>query len=173
MNSPEPHLSDLVLRIDAAVSQGREAELLAELEVPVGREDQLDAARDDLLAGLLTMPEVNHRNLGFGEQPGWLRLGIMMAVARWLDGQTRSCPHHPTAQHPEPVHLALWLPDLVVCEECVHLLVAPAHPSCAGCGVSAEAGDSAGPRLVIVVAGFVAIRVFACADCMPPHPEAS
>jgi hypothetical protein len=67
----------------------------------------------------------------------------------------------------------LWLPDLVVCAECVHLLVAPANPSCAGCGISAEAGDSAGPRLVIVVAGFVAIRVFACADCMPPHPEAS
>jgi hypothetical protein len=61
-----------------------------------------------------------HRDLGFAEQPGWLRLGIMMAGARWLDGQARTCPHNPTAERPEPVHLALWLPDLVVCGECTH-----------------------------------------------------
>lgn len=170
MNSPEK-LSDLVLRIDAAIAEGRQAELLAELDVPVGGEDQLDAARDDLIAGLLTTPDVDHWDLRFGEQPGWLRLGIMMAVAGWLDGQARTCPHTPTAEHPQPVHLALWLPGLVVCGDCIDLLVAPAHPGCAGCGMSddvdGEDGASAGPRLVLVVAGFVAVRVFACADCMP------
>lgn len=164
MDSAEQRLSDLVLRIDAALTEGREAELLAELDVPVGREDQLKAAHDDLLAGLLARPEVGQQDVGFGEQPGWLRLGIMMAVARWLDGQARTCPHDPTAEQPEPVHLALWIPDLVVCGECTHLLVAPARPSCAGCGMSAAAN---GPRLVIVVAGFVAMRVFACIECLP------
>ncbi|MDQ3760483.1 MAG: hypothetical protein M3460_01910 [Actinomycetota bacterium] len=171
MDTPEPNLSDLVLRIDAAIAEGREAELLAELDIPVGREDQLDAARDDLIRGLLKKPGTNHRDLGFAEQPGWLRLGIMMAGARWLDGQVRTCSHNPTAEQPEPVHLALWLPDLVVCGKCTHLLVAPEHPSCAGCGISneveSEVEGSASPRLVIVVVGFVAVRVFACAECMP------
>ena len=171
MDIPEHNLSDLVLRIDAAITEGREAELLAELDIPVGREDQLDAARNDLIVGLLNKPGVDHRDLGFAEQPGWLRLGIMMAGARWLDGQARICPHNPRAEQPEPVHLALWLPDLVVCGECTHLLVAPKHPSCAGCGISnevkSEVGGSASARLVIVVVGFLAVRVFACAECMP------
>ncbi len=171
MDSPEPNLSDLVLRIDAAITEGREAELLAELDIPAGRADQQDAAREDLIGGLLKVPGADHRDLGFAEQPGWLRLGIMMAVARWLEGQARTCPHKPTAERPEPVHLALWLPDLVVCDECTHLLVAPEHPRCAGCGidnrVATEVEGSAGPRLVIVVAGFVAVRVFACVECMP------
>jgi hypothetical protein len=171
MGSPESNLSDLVLRIDAAIAEGREAELLAELDIPLGREDQLDAARDDLIRGLLTTPGADQRDLEFAEQPGWLRLGIIMASARWLAGQVRTCPHNPTAEQPEPVHLALWLPDLVVCGECTHLLVAPEHPICAGCGISNEVKsrieDSASPRLVIVVVGFVAVRVFACAECMP------
>jgi hypothetical protein len=171
MDTPEPNLSDLVLRIDAVIAEGREAELLAELDIPVGREDQLDAARNDLIGGLLNKPGAGHRDLGFAEQPGWLRLGIMMAGARWVDGQARTCPHNPTAEQPEPVHLALWLPDLVVCGECTHLLVAPEHPSCAGCGVSNEVNSeverSTSPRLVIVVVGFLAVRVFACVGCMP------
>jgi hypothetical protein len=41
----------VVLRIDAALAEGREAKLLAELDIPVGREDQFDAARDDLIPG--------------------------------------------------------------------------------------------------------------------------
>ncbi|HEX8761692.1 MAG TPA: hypothetical protein VF734_17355 [Pseudonocardiaceae bacterium] len=171
MDTPEPNLSDLVLRIDAVIAEGREAELLAELDIPVEREDQLDAARNDLIGGLLNKPGAGHRDLGFAEQPGWLRLGIMMAGARWVDGQARTCPHNPTAEQPEPVHLALWLPDLVVCGECTHLLVAPEHPSCAGCGVSNEVNSeverSTSPRLVIVVVGFLAVRVFACVGCMP------
>jgi hypothetical protein len=48
---PEPNLSGLVRRIDAAIAEGREAESLAELNIPVGREDQLDAARNDLIGG--------------------------------------------------------------------------------------------------------------------------
>ena len=48
---PEPNLSDLVRRIDAAIAEGREVESLAELNIPVGREDQLDAARNDLIEG--------------------------------------------------------------------------------------------------------------------------
>ncbi|MDQ3825239.1 MAG: hypothetical protein M3325_05605 [Actinomycetota bacterium] len=175
MGAPEPNLSDLVLRIDAAITEGREAELLAELDIPIGREDQLDAARDDLIGGLLKKPGVDHRDLGFADQPGWLRLEIMMAVVRWLDGQARTCPHNPVAEQPAPVHLALWLPDLVVCGECTHLLVPPEHPSCAGCGLSnevkseinSELEGSASPRLVIVVVGFVAVRVFACPECVP------
>ena len=171
MDTPEPNLSDLVLRIDAAIAEGREAELLAELDIPVGQEDQLDAARDDLIGGLLKTPGADHRDLEFAEQPGWLRLGIMMAGARWLAGQARTCSHNPTAEQPKPAHLALWLPDLVVCGECTHLLVTPEHPSCAGCGISnevkSEVEGSTSPRLVIVVAGFIAVRVFACAECMP------
>ncbi len=114
MDIPESNLSDLVLRIDAAITEGRQVELLRELDIPVGQE-------------------------------------------------------------PEPVHLALWLPDMVVCGKCTDLLVTPGHPSCAGCGVSneaksevnSEAEGSNSPRLVIVVAGPVAVRVFACAECMP------
>lgn len=175
MDIPESNLSDLVLRIDAAITEGRQVELLAELDIPVGQEDQLDAARDDLIGDLSKTAEAGQRDLEFAEQPGWLRLGIMMAVARWLDGQVRTCPHIPTAEQPEPVHLALWLPDMVVCGKCTDLLVAPGHPSCAGCGVSnetesevnSEAEGSNSPRLVIVVAGPVAVRVFSCAECMP------
>jgi hypothetical protein len=171
MDTYEPNLSDLALRIDAAIAEGREAELLAELDIPVGQKDQLDAARDDLIGKLLTKPGVDQRDLGFAEQPDWLRLGIIMASARWLAGQSRTCPHNPTPEQPEPVHLALWLPDLVVCGECTSLLVTPEHPSCAGCGISNEVTTgtegSASPRLVIVVVGFVAVRVFACAECMP------
>jgi hypothetical protein len=107
MGSPEPNLSDLVLRIDAAIAEGREAELLAELDIPLGREDQFNAARDDLIRGLLTTPGADQRDLGFAEQPGWLRLGIIMASARWLAGQVRTCPHNPTAEQPEPVHLGI------------------------------------------------------------------
>jgi hypothetical protein len=40
-----------VRRIDAAIAEGREVESLAELNIPVGREDQLDAARNDLIEG--------------------------------------------------------------------------------------------------------------------------
>ena len=175
MDIPESNLSDLVLRIDAAISEGRQVELLAELDIPMGRDDQLDAARDDLIGSLLQTAEVRQRDLGFAEQPGWLRLGIMLAVTRWLDRQARTCPHNPTAEQPEPVHLALWLPDMVVCGKCTDLLEAPGHPSCAGCGIGIEAkrevyseGEgSNSPRLVIVVADFVAVRVFACAECMP------
>jgi hypothetical protein len=167
MDVPEPNLTNLILRIDEAITEGREAELLADLNIPVGREDQLDAARDDLLGGLLRAPGVDHRDLGFAEQPGWLRLGIMMAAARWLDGHARTCPHDPTAERPAPVHMALWLPDLVVCEECTHLLIAPEHPDCAGCGMSNEVEEGIGPRLMIVVVGFLAVRVFACTECMP------
>jgi hypothetical protein len=171
MDTPEPNLSDLVIRIDTAIAEGREAELLAEHDLPVGQKDQLDAARDDLIRGLLQKPVANQGDLGFADQPGWLRLGIIMAGARWLHGQARTCLHNPTAEKPEPVHLALWLPDLMVCEECTHLLVAPEHPSCAGCGIrnefTSEVEGSVSPRLVIVVVGFVAIRVFACAECMP------
>jgi hypothetical protein len=175
MDIPESSLSDLVLRIDAAISEGRQVELLAELDIPMGRDDQLDAAREDLIGSLLQTAEAGQRDLGFAEQPGWLQLGIMMAVARWLDRQARTCPHNPTAEQPEPVHLALWLPDMVVCGKCTDLLVAPGHPSCAGCGIGieaqrevySEAEGSNSPRLVIVVAGFVAVRVFACAECMP------
>ena len=170
MDTSEPNLGDLVLRIDAALAEGREAELLAEFDLPVERRDQFDAARTDLIAGLLQTPGAEHRDLGFAEQPGWLRLGIIMACARWLSGQARPCPHAPTAEQPAPVHLALWLPDLVVCRECTHLLVVPEQPSCAGCGISHDAHDDergSSLRLVIVVAGFVAVRVFACTDCMP------
>jgi hypothetical protein len=171
MDVPERNLSDLILRIDNAITEGREAELLADLDIPAAQEDQLDAARDELIGGLLRAPGVDHRDLGFAEQPGWLRLGIMMAAARWLYGHARTCPHDPTAERPAPVHLALWLPDLVVCEECTHLLMAPQQPICAGCGVSndvdSEVDDSIGPRLMIVVVGFIAVRVFACAECMP------
>ncbi len=171
MDIPEANLSDLVLRIDAAISEGRQVELLAGLNIPMGRDDQLDAARDDLIGSLVQPGEAGQRDLGFAEQPGWLRLGIMMAVARWLDGQARTCPHNPTAEQPEPVHLALWLPDMVVCGKCTDLLLAPVHPSCAGCGIGNEArGEAEGrnfPRLVIVVCGPVAVRVFACAECMP------
>jgi hypothetical protein len=175
MNSPEPNLSDLVLWIDAALAEGRESELLAELNLSVGQEDQLDAARDDLIGRLLQKPGVDQRDLGFAEQPGWLRLEIIMASARWLAGQARTCPHNPTAEQPQPVHLALWLPDLVVCGKCTYLLVAPEWPNCAGCGTSNEVKsrarsgveNSTNARLVTVVVGFVAVRVFACAECMP------
>jgi hypothetical protein len=59
MDTPEPNLSDLVIRIDTAIAEGREAELLAEHDLPVGQKDQLDAARDDLIRGLLQKPVVN------------------------------------------------------------------------------------------------------------------
>ena len=34
MDTPEPNLSDLVIRIDTAIAEGREAELLAEHDLP-------------------------------------------------------------------------------------------------------------------------------------------
>lgn len=135
--------------------------------------DQVDATTDEIRGNMQKARDAGLTqrvgDMPTDQHPGWVRLGLWDALAKWWFGQHSACVHDPNPLRPQPVMSAAWKPGLVVCRDCIHLLNlrdgSVADRTCDGCGrlVSGENDDLMNP--FVVTAGVMTYLVGACQDC--------
>lgn len=103
----------------------------------------------------------------------------LMAPARatltaWLAGAVRTCLHNPDPRFPQPVYSATYCPDLVVCAQCILLLMARTNAveefRCDQCGhqCTGEVEDMICPGLLQLAAfGWIVGVCVPCRDTLP------
>lgn len=100
--------------------------------------DQAQAAPQHILTTITAAGGGDILPLGFNDHPGWVRLGLLDSLTRWVTGKSATCLHNPHAMRPQPVLAAAWKPGLVVCAACPRLLSlrkgSPKDRTCDGCG---------------------------------------
>lgn len=154
-------------------------ELVAELRARVPAEvlDQHDAAAAELRAGIDRMISASGGDLvedqGGDDLPRGMLLGVCVTVVGWRAGRGATCEHTADPRIAQPVLLAAWRPDLVVCTGCPHLLALPrgsaADRTCDGCGrVTAGVEHGDGVCVGAVVAGSVTAMFGLCRECKEP-----
>jgi hypothetical protein len=139
------------------------------LQVNVSAHQPADAASASARAMLSTLGQPI--GVAASDAPEWVRLGLLDALARYINGTAETCVHGPSPQRPGPVLAAAWFPDRVVCARCPHLLSLPrgsaADRTCDLCGC-----DPVEPvRSSIVQFGPMLYQFATCADCRPAYPE--
>lgn len=173
MTSPTLALEKLMLTpgFDEAAAEWHAA-------VPTAQRDQADAAIDETRrVAHAIAPRIGAEASGIttaAQLPGWLRLALLDALARLMDGTADTCRHSPTPRSPQPVMAAAWRPGLVVCLACVHLLPqcrgSAADRTCDSCGrvCAGTPDDPIYPGLLAF--SVVLFEYGTCRDCKPPEP---
>ncbi|MGW3854730.1 hypothetical protein [Micromonospora arida] len=144
--------------------------------MPVGLVDQADAAATEahqiLSTAAVRFAEAPAYPATVGDVPGWLRLGLLDTLAAFADGRATTCLHQPRAHRPSPVLAAAWLPGLVTCPACAHLLSLQRNPdadaTCDSCGhrcAGPDQGDGIYPGMVQL--GPLIYQYGTCGDCRP------
>lgn len=90
------------------------------------------------------------------------------ALLTWLLGKADTCPHNPHYKRPQPVFAAMCMPDLVVCAECLDLLV-PSGPEGALCDLCRREVTLQGDDLMnngVAWFGAFGFCVGVCAECV-------
>ncbi|MFF5201749.1 hypothetical protein ACFY3B_19320 [Micromonospora parva] len=144
---------------------------------PTAVVDQADAAATEahriLSTAAVRFAEAPAYPATVADVPGWLRLGLLDTLAAFADGRATTCLHQPQAHRPSPVLAAAWLPGLVTCPGCAHLLSLQRNPdadaTCDSCGhrcAGPEHGDGIYPGMVQL--GPLIFHYGTCGDCRPP-----
>jgi hypothetical protein len=118
-------MTDLTgIELDRILCDPEQVEALTDSR-PTPENDQRDAATNHAfhiqssIAVLYGMSPVRGE---YPDYPDWIRLGVTQTVAEWVTGKARTCLHAPSMRRPQPVFMAAWKPNLVVCRPCCHLL---------------------------------------------------
>lgn len=142
--------------------------------VPVGYRDQLEAASNKAR-------ESQEKTLGSTSEwvprtdlVDWVRLGMYDALVQWFKGKASTCIHMPTPEFPEPVFAAAWMPGVVVCGSCEHLLTVTgvADKTCDGCGHVCEGLPDDGITPVTTFVSSLGYQVGVCNACHKEMREA-
>ncbi|MGH3783163.1 MAG: hypothetical protein ACRDRO_21695 [Pseudonocardiaceae bacterium] len=167
------NIGQAVLTLDEVMTHPlwpRLTAVLRETLVPGWVQDQHRAAvtemRDRLdtrmAAGQLQQPP-----LVIQDHPGWLRLGVLDTLIRWLASQSSVCLHNPNPARVQPIMGAAWRPGLVTCGSCTHLFClphgSPQERTCDGCGHVTDSPTGICPGLVHFGAFTYLFGV--CTDC--------
>lgn len=140
---------------------------------PVGYADQADQAIGDALRMTAAVSGL----VGAGpatataadDLPGWLRLSVVDALARFVEGAATTCIHNPDPSRPQPVLAAAWSPGLVACFLCTQLFALPggsvSDRTCDGCGhlCDTAAGEMVYPGMIQL--GPLVFQYGTCAGC--------
>lgn len=142
--------------------------------IPVDLRDQLDAASCEISQTLaLVGAHLGAEPIGLPAWvalPAWLRLSVTDTLVGFAAGTGSTCMHAPHLGRAEPLHAAVWKPDLVTCMSCSHLLAlggGPAAHTCDGCGRVCPPTHEDGVRLVALAVGPVLFVTGCCPDCAP------
>ena len=173
-----PEFGRLILEVDETL-RDPEAMAAARRSMPVGQRDQSDSAKADtrrLVAAIAGVMGASTLLLRGADFPGWLRLGAIEAVVRWVEGDGRLCAHCPTQERPGPIMAGAWMPG-TVCPLCVSLLQFPPgsveDQMCDGCGhVCAGVGAGDPIRVVFTTFGVLTFMAGVCTSCnadLPPE----
>lgn len=107
----------------------------------VALQDQLQAAHAESLRLADADSGESEISRRAADYPEWVRLSIASTIANWMHGRVRLCLHNPSMVRPEPVYVAAWMPDVVVCADCTDLLAeveSDVLVTCDGCGSRSE-----------------------------------
>jgi hypothetical protein len=99
----------------------------------------------------------------------WVRLGMLDALLRWVEGKVLTCIHRPHPDRPEPVYAAAWKPGCIVCARCVDMLSLTgtvADTICDGCGHQCAGAPEDGITPFTTFVGSLGYQAGACDRCI-------
>jgi hypothetical protein len=174
MTITDAMIGRVALAAEYLLTDANADQLAAELRahVPAGLLDQHQAAARDVRAGVTrALADDDRLVLDEGRTlPGGLVLGMCATLVGWRAGRGETCDHCADPRVAQPVIIAAWRPDRVVCAECIHLLSLPRgsdrDKTCDECGwvcAGPERGDGVWPGMA--VAGSVSLLYGLCGGC--------
>lgn len=128
----------------------------------VGLQDQLLSAHAESMRLAEAGGDETGTSRPASDYPEWVRLSIASAIAAWIHGKATLCPHHPSPIRPEPVWVAAWMPDMVVCADCTDLLAEVDSGVLAACDACGSRSELTGGR---ICAGMMVFAFGICDGC--------